>query len=324
MEITAQKNITIMFYNVENFFDVKDDPKIQDEEYLPGSELNWDEKKYENKIRHTAQVIDSSVAGAGLPDIVGFCEIENVQVIKDLVNKSQLKTRSYSALCSTGQDTRGINVGFIYDKNLFDLVSSQELNAVDPSNSNKKTRNVLLVTLKFKNTAETLHVFVNHWPSRRDGEEESEPRRVHAAKVVRNKIDELQKQSPKCKIIVMGDLNDTPVDKSIFTTLKANGSPKKGTNELLNPFYKFEKAGEGTHYDRGEWSVFDNIILSQDLMSGPGLNFKSGNAFILKKDFLLFKNHKTGEEKPNRTYGGDNKYFNGYSDHLAVYVKLDY
>lgn len=324
VEVSAQKNITVMFYNVENFFDTKDNPATSDEEYLPGSELNWDEKKYANKIKRTAEVIDSTVTGAALPDIVGFCEIENVQVINDLISKSQLKSRSYQSLCTTGKDDRGINVGFMFDKALFELVSSEELNAIDPSSPTKKTRNILFVILKFKPTSEQVCVFVNHWPSRRDGEKESESRRIYAAQVVRNKINELQKKNSNCKVIVMGDLNDTPENKSILTTLMANGNPKKGSSELLNPYFQFEKNGMGTHYDRGNWSVFDNIIVSQSFTTATGLYYKAGNAFILKKDFVLFKNNKTGEEKPNRTYGNGNKYFNGYSDHLAVYVKLNY
>ncbi|MCW3076563.1 MAG: endonuclease, partial [Bacteroidetes bacterium] len=111
MDVSGQKNITVMFYNVENFFDYTDDPRTQDEEFLPGSEKEWNEKKYENKIKRIAQVIDSSVTGIALPDIIGFCEIENNTVLTDLVSKSLLKSKPYASLCSTGLDTRGINVG---------------------------------------------------------------------------------------------------------------------------------------------------------------------------------------------------------------------
>jgi predicted extracellular nuclease len=320
----SQKQITIMFYNTENFFDTVDDPKTQDEEYLPGSEMEWNQTKYKNKIARIAQVVDSSVAGIGLPDVVGFCEIENVTVLKDLISNSSLKTNAYTAIATTGLDTRGINNGLIYNTKVFDLVSSVELNATNSSLGEYKTRNVLLVTLKHKATNEQLCVFVNHWPSRRDGEKETEPKRKYAAQVVRNKIDELQKQNPLLKLLVMGDLNDYPTNASVLTTLNANASPKKNTNELLNPFYSFEKKQEGTHYDRGQWHVFDQIILSQTLLQNKGINFKTNNAFVLKKDFVLFKNFKTGEIKPNRTYGPGNKYYNGYSDHLAVYIKLDF
>ncbi len=320
----AQSPITVMFYNVENFFDTFDDPKTQDEEYLPTSELQWDDKKYNNKIQHIAQVVDSSVAGIGLPDVVGFCEIENKKVLTDLINNSQLKIKKYAVLTSTGLDDRGINVGLIYNTLVFEFIESKELNVTNTDIANYKTRNVLFVTLKCKSTNELVYFFVNHWPSRRDGEKETEPRRIYAGQVVRQKIDDLQKLNANAKIIVMGDLNDFPTNTSVLTTLKANANPNKASNELLNPFFNFEKNKEGTHFDRGQWHVFDHIIMSQAFTQSKGLQFKPNNAFVLKKDFLLFKNFKTGEEKPNRTYGYGNKYYNGYSDHLAVYVQLSF
>lgn len=323
MNMFSQKNLTVMFYNVENFFDYTDNPKTQDEEFLPASEKKWDHFKYQNKINRISQVIDSSVTGIDLPALVGFCEIENNQVIKDLISKSKLKSKPYESLCTTGLDSRGINVGLMYDKNIFDLIDSEELNAIYPVLPDNKTRNILYVTLKFKATEELIYVFVNHWPSRREGEKETEPRRMHAAKVVRTKIDELLKKNQEVKVIVMGDFNDTPKNKSVFNILKANGTPKAHLGELLNPYIIYENNGEGTHINNGEWHVFDSIILSGGFLLNKKLNYKTNNAFILKKDFLLFKDYNTGFIKPNRTYGGV-KYFNGYSDHLAVYLKLDY
>jgi predicted extracellular nuclease len=320
----AQKNITIAFYNVENFFDTFDDPQTQDQEYLPDSPYKWGQTKYQNKIKRISQVIDSTVAGAELPDVVGFCEIENNLVLKDLVSKSQLKCKKYATLSSTGMDTRGINVGFIFDQSIFDFVSSEELNATNPLLPNYKTRNILFIILKLKATNDTLYFFVNHWPSRRDGELATEPKRIYAAQTLRKKISELQKCHPLAKIIVMGDLNDTPTNRSVLKVLSANGKPKKESNELLNPYFELQIKNLGSHYHEGKWNMFDNIIISQGLLTSKGLMYKLGNAFVLKKDFVLFKNYKTGEEKPNRTFGENKKYFNGYSDHLAVYIKLAY
>jgi hypothetical protein len=121
----------------------------------------------------------------------------------------------------------------------------------------------------------------------------------------------------------MGDLNDTPLNNSVQKVLKANGAPKKELGELLNPYFQLEQKGEGTHYYNGDWDMFDNIILSPQFLQKKGLTFRSTDAFILKKDFVLFKNNRTGEKKPNRTYSGT-KYHNGYSDHLAVYITLSY
>jgi len=318
------KNLTVAFYNVENFFDTVDDPKTSDEEFLPNSLSKWDETKYLNKIKRIAQVLDSTVDGVALPDAIGFCEVENKEVLNDLIFKSNLKARKYISICTTGLDTRGINVGFIFDSSVFNLMSSGELNATNALLPDYKTRNILFVTLKFKSTNELIYFFINHWPSRRDGELETEAKRIYAAQTLRNKINEIQQQDPNAKVIVMGDLNDNPTNNSILKTLLANSFPKEGSNELFNPYFELNANKQGSHYCDGVWEVFDNIILSQGFLNTKGLHYKKDNAFIQNKDFVLFKNYKTGEQRPNRTYGNFNKYFNGYSDHLAVYVKLEY
>lgn len=325
-QCVAQKHlqtpITIALYNCENFFDTKDDPTKNDDEFLPEAPMKWDEKKYMNKIHKVAQVLDSTVAGEGLPAIAGLVEIENKEVLEDLVSKSEFSKKQYGVLCTTGLDERSIDVGLIYDKEIFTLITSEEINATNPTLGDYKTRNVLFVTLKTK-TGETLYVFVNHWPSRRDGEKESEPKRIYAAQQVRNKIDELQKKDSKSKIIVMGDLNDHPNNNSVLNTLKATDKPTSKT-DLYNAYKTLDERKQGTHYFDNEWRVLDQIIVSQGLLNAKkGYKFTPNDAHILKKDFVLFKDKKTGEERPNRTYGAGNKYYNGYSDHLSVYITLN-
>ena len=314
--------VTVAFYNCENFFDTKDDPNKKDDEFLPEAASKWDETRYNNKIQKVAQVLDSTVAGAALPNLVGLVEIENNEVLKDLISKSQFNTKSYGTLATDSPDERSIDCGLLYDKSIFTLVDFKELNATNPALGDYKTRNILFATLKATN-GDVFYVFVNHWPSRREGEKESEPRRIYAAQQVRTKIDELQKKDAKAKIIVMGDFNDHPDNNSILNTLKANDTPKE-KGDLYNAFYTLDKAKQGTHYYDKEWRVLDQIIVSQGLLNAKkGYSFDPKNAHILRKDFVLFKNAKTGEEKPNRTYGAENKYYNGYSDHLAIYVELN-
>ena len=161
--------ITVSLYNCENFFDTKDDPNKKDDEFLPESPLKWDETRFMNKLTKIAQVLDSTVAGAGLPNLVGLVEVENKEVLEDLVSKSQLKATSYGVLCTDSPDERSIDVGLLYDKSVFSLVDFKELNATNPSLGDYKTRNVLFATLKATN-GDVIYVFVNHWPSRREGE----------------------------------------------------------------------------------------------------------------------------------------------------------
>ncbi|MES2760935.1 MAG: hypothetical protein V4677_01965 [Bacteroidota bacterium] len=313
--------ITVAFYNCENFFDTKDDPNKKDDEFLPESPMKWDETRFMNKLTKIAQVLDSTVAGDGLPALVGLVEVENKEVLEELVSKSQLKTKSYGVLCTDSPDERSIDCGLLYDKSVFTLIDFKELNATNSALGDYKTRNILFATLKATN-GDVIYVFVNHWPSRRSGETESEPRRIYAAEQVRSKITELQKKDPKAKAIVMGDFNDHPTDKSIVNTLRASDKPKDKT-DLYNAYQTLDAAKQGTHYYDKEWRVLDQIIVSQGFIGAKkGYKFDPKNAHILKKDFVLFKNNKTGEEKPNRTYSGE-KYHNGYSDHLSIYITLD-
>jgi predicted extracellular nuclease len=317
----AQKNITVMFYNTENFFDTENDPNKNDDEYLPDSKLKWDEKKYQNKIDHISQVIDS-VGGTGFPALVGLCEIENKKVLEDLCSKSSLKEASYGIINTDGKDDRSIDVGLLYNKNLFELKGWQSVNATSPAIPDYKTRDILFASFLF-NKKETVYVFVNHWPSRRDGEKESEPKRVYAAQQLRSKVDSLLKVDPKSRILIMGDFNDHPDNNSINSTLMAKDQPKD-KKDLLNCYYNIDKERKGSHYFDKEWRSLDQIIVSQGMLKNKkGLNFDGKSAYVFKKDFILFKNEKTGEVRPNRTYGGE-KYFNGYSDHLPIYINLSY
>jgi predicted extracellular nuclease len=317
----SKSPITVAFYNCENFFDTKDDPNKNDDEFLPESPLKWDETRFMNKLTKVAQVLDSTVAGDGLPELVGLVEIENKEVLEELVSKSQFKTKSYGVISTDSPDERSIDVGLLFDKAVFSLVDFKELNATNSALGDYKTRNVLFATLKATN-GDVIYVFVNHWPSRREGEKESEPRRIFAAEQVRNKINELQKKNPKSKVIVMGDFNDHPDNNSILNTLKATDKPKdKG--DLYNAFKTLDAAKQGTHYYDKEWRVLDQIMVSQAFIGAKkGYKFNTKNAHILRKDFVMFKNTKTGEEKPNRTYSGE-KYYNGYSDHLSIYITLE-
>ena len=314
-----KKEITVMFYNTENFFDTENDPNKNDEEYLPESKLQWDSKKSHNKIKHISQVIDSIGAG-NFPALVGMCEIENDFVVSELIEKSSLIGANYGHVTSNSPDDRSIDVSLMYDKDIFDFVESAEINATNASLGDYKTRNILKVKLKYNKTTD-VYVFVNHWPSRREGEKESEPRRVYAAEQLRKSVDEILKVDAKAKIIIMGDFNDHPDNKSIQTTLKAMEKPKDG-GSLYNAFFLIDKNRQGSHLFDNEWRSLDQIIISQGLWKDKkGLSFSEGSATVFKKDFILFKNNKTGEVKPNRTYGGE-KYFNGYSDHLPIYIKL--
>jgi endonuclease/exonuclease/phosphatase family metal-dependent hydrolase len=318
--LCSSQELTVMFYNTENFFDTIDDPHKSDNEFLPGSKLTWNSKKYFNKIRNLSLVIDS-VGGPEFPALVGLCEVENETCIKDLVNSEKLANVNYGFYVTNSPDVRSIDVALLYDKDIFQLMKTREISATNPALPENKTRNILYAVLKYKK--EQLHVFVNHWPSMRDGEEQSEPRRDYAAKQLRHVIDSVLKNQPDAKIIVMGDFNETPVKNAIAKTLSA-GSTATGKDVILeNPFLDLAVRGEGTHYYNKEWNVLDQVMISRGLLNEKGIHYKKASATIFKNDLVLYTAPKLKVKLPNRTFKGT-KYFNGFSDHLPVYIKLEH
>src|SRR4051794_28849607 len=217
------KTAIIAFYNCENFYDTTDNPVVNDEEFTPHGDKNYNSKIYWDKVEHLATVL--SQIGTDInpdgPAIIGVAEIENDTVLNDLVHHPLLKNRNYKIVHYDSKDIRGVDVGFLYNSKYFTVEASKKLFVHLPQGTKEAvfTRDVLW--LKGKLNGETVYVFVNHWPSRRGGEERSLPGREAAAQVNKNFIDSIEKQEPNAKIIVMGDLNDDPVSPSVTSGLGA-------------------------------------------------------------------------------------------------------
>lgn len=321
----AQKNApltAIAFYNMENLYDPADDPYKSDEEFTPNGANHYTEKVYREKLHHMAfalaqLAIDKTPDG---PAIIGLAEIENQKVLEDLVAEPELSNRKLKIVHFDSPDNRGIDVALLYNGKYFSLLSAKAL-PVDISSHGKKekTRDVLYVTGKLGN--DTLHIFVNHWPSRREGEENSAWKRARAAEVSRKVIDQLTAQNKNVKCIVMGDLNDDPVDESVVTTLGAGGNRREvRPGGLYNPWVDFYKKGTGTEVYRDNWNLFDQIIVSYGLISGNASNLTFDNAEIFNRDFLR---NTYGKLKgyPHRSFSR-NRWINGYSDHFPTLIYL--
>lgn len=304
---------TIGFYNLENLFDTVDDPTINDEEYLPEGGNKWNEDKYQSKIANMSKVIADMAYGV---DILGVCEIENRKVLEDLVNSPKLKTKNYQIIHFDSPDRRGVDVALIYRKSAFTPFAIKKINFDNPEDPNFKTRDILWV--KGLYLGDTLHVAVNHWPSRRGGKE---TKRLIAAQILRDNVDSVQRINPNAKIVLMGDFNDDPTNKSIKKILQASSKNKLESPEILfNASGKTFKKGYGTLTYRGAWNLFDQIIISQSLMKNNSSNF-----FYVPDSFNIFAADYMRDAK------GDNKnaplrthsrgvYKNGYSDHYPVFI----
>jgi len=311
-----------MSYNVENLFDTLDTPGTDDIEFTPASKKVWNTEKYNKKLVDLSKVI-AAVGKESLPDVVGLLEVENRKVVEDLINTPLLKPGGYGIVHEESPDERGIDVALIYRKDRFKYEGHVKIPVVFPFDSTERTRDILYVYGKAPDGMD-IHFFVNHWSSRIGGERETEPKRMYCAVSLRRNLDLLLSRDSKARIVIMGDFNDEPSNRSIMSVLQASNKRKNiSVGEFYNLMYDTHNlTPEGSYFYRGNWNMLDNIIVSHSLLntgSGYGCKYDSGK--ILKEDWMLFK-AKNGEVSPNRTYGGDN-YFGGISDHLPVYVILE-
>lgn len=305
--------LSVAFYNLENLFDIIDDEDTLDNDFLPSSDKKWTKKRYENKLRK----LSFAISNIGLEDIgktpalMGFAEVENKKVIEDLLDAKHLKELPYDYVHYDSPDERGIDVGLIYDTTQFSLTTSETftVNLYDDEGKRDFTRDILLVTGILDNNL--VHIIVNHWPSRRKGSQETEHKRLIASKKVEEIIELIKSKEEHPRILIMGDFNDGPSDKSV-QNLTQNQS-------LYNPMAILKSRNRGSLSYRLEWNLFDQILISTNFFERDTLNYESAHIFDV--DFLKLFNGKY-KGIPYRTYVGK-KYKGGYSDHFPVYIILE-
>ena len=316
---------TIAFYNLENLFDYENDPITFDDDRTPDGKDHWTLENYNAKLKNMAKVlaeIGSDVTGTS-PAIIGVCEIENRRVLEDLVNQESLLQLDYGIIQFDSPDKRGIDVGFLYRKKLFtpSTYRTQELLIYNDNDITKRifTRDQLLVSGIFD--GEKIHVIVNHWPSRSGGEARSRPKRIKAAKVNKRLIDSLFSDDPYAKIITMGDLNDDPTSPSVKNILNTKTDRDNlKMKELYNPMEEMFKKGLGTLAWRDGWNLFDQMIVSSELMKKDYSSYRFYKAGIYNKTYLV---NTQGQYKgyPYRSFA-NGAFTGGYSDHFPVYIYL--
>ena len=317
-----QEEVRVAFYNVENLFDTEDDPNRQDEEFLPDSKKQWTIERYQDKRAKLVQV----VAALEYPTLLGLAEVENEAVLRALTEHPDLAEVGYDVVLYDSPDARGIDVALLYRTAFFTPVSSQAI-PVAFEEENYQSRDILLVSGTLGQDAKhnTLHVLVNHWPSRRGGVAQSEARRLAAAALARQAVDELLQTDATANVILMGDFNDEPTDRSITEGLRATGAAEKTDPfQLFNTVAALDAQGRGTYQFRGNWNMLDQIILStglvEDARDVADYHYLPESATVFAPDWLLQAEGKYAGY-PDRTYVG-NRYLGGYSDHLPVYIDL--
>ncbi|MEN3323406.1 endonuclease [Mariniflexile soesokkakense] len=303
---------TVAFYNLENLFDIYDDSRTNDNDFLPINVKKWTPKRYDNKLRKLSFAISNigKKETGKHPAIVGLAEVENAKAIQDLINYKHLETCHYNYVHYDSLDERGIDVALIYDTAAFDVTHSEvfRIHLIDEQGMPDYTRDILLVSGLLD--GETIHVIVNHWSSRREGEKETEPKRMASSNKVAEIISNLRLENAEAKIIVMGDFNDDPSSKSIKNLVEVAN--------LFNPMNTLRSFSRGTTMHNRQWNLFDQIIVSTNFFESTPNKFEFDTANIFDEDFLkLFKGKFKGT--PFRTYIGK-KYQGGYSDHFPVYA----
>ena len=327
LNITAQENKrnfkihTVAFYNLENLFDTINDVNKNDEA-SPIMEIRFNRGKiYREKVSNMAEVV--SQIGFDItkrpPSILGICEVENRMVVEDLISDEKLKKYNYGIVHYESPDDRGIDVGLIYNKDVFKVKNSSSHDVFITGNNSSKRRNTRdqLVVSGYLD-GELMHFIVNHWPSR--GADET--KRIAAAEVNNFIIDSLRNKYDSPKIITMGDFNDDPFDKSIKKILGAKkniNDVKK--NDLYNPFETIlVDEGVGSNAYRDKWQLFDQIILSKPFLDKDYKDYQLYKAGVFNKSFLINKKGKfKGYPFRSFSYG---TFTGGYSDHLPPYIYL--
>lgn len=312
---SVSNSISIAFYNLDNLFDTIDDTEHLDDEFTINGTYKWDNTRYASKLNNMVKVI-SQLADGKLPDILGVCELESKTALNDLINTGKLKNQ-YSYTHFDSKDERGIDVALVYNSKLFKLLNSHPIVVTLNKNINDHTRDILHCQLELISNKETIHFFVCHYPSRREGKDESEQNRLDASNALKNYIN-AKLDINKDNIIIMGDFNDEPWDKSIkeLGSVKIDG---KKQGDFYNLMYKFIEQKRGTYRFRDKMNLLDQFIISKKLHDKNGLDYADNSAEIMDLEWMKQKGKYEGF--PLRTFGG-NEWLNGYSDHFPIYFYL--
>lgn len=314
----------IAFYNLENLFDtIPNNPLGRDAEFTPDGSNHWGSKKYWNKINNLAYAISQMTTQTtpGGPAVIGVSEIENRSVLEDLVKDPAIRPWMLQVVHHDSPDRRGVDVGLLYNPRQFRVVDVTNHTLCIESNPSFRTRDQMCVT-GVLSCGDTLSVIVNHWPSRLGGQEQSSYLREAAAALSKHIADSLWAIRPNQGVVIMGDLNDDPQDRSCAKVLGAKKNPDKvEPHGFFNPWWKMLDKGIGTLAYKGNWNLFDQIIVSGTLMRDNA----HGGAYYWKCqvnnfDFLIDR-EGSRQGYPKRTHSGG-VWLNGYSDHFPTEIFL--
>lgn len=309
MTMQAQDSATVftaVWWNVENLFDLRDDPATNDDEFTPQGERHWTRRRLNAKL----QGIYKTLTMMDLPDVVGLAEVENNYVLRELCQGTPLAQVPYRYVHYDSPDRRGIDVALIYRTDRFRVTSSRTVGVSD-SAAGFFTRDILVVE-GLTAEGDSVCLLLNHWPSKRGGEEADE-QRLRIADTLRRLMLELHEQHPAAAVIALGDMNSTAAEEALAQGMgfgAASVSPD-GIRLLTHRLPR----DWGSHKYQGEWRYIDQVFLLAD-DSWQVLKLK-----LPKFDHLLTNEGSRPGQRPKRTYQGP-RYEGGLSDHLPLLLRL--
>jgi hypothetical protein len=310
-------DITIAFWNLGNLFDIGSSEPALVHEFTP--DRGWTKEVLDKKLENLAQVIKMMNDGHG-PDLLGICEVENQQITQKLLEKVG-RDDYHIAQFNDGPDIRGIDTSLIYSTKVFRFISANGYNVY----LRYPTRDIFHVHLEVIGNAAELDVIVNHWPARvRGGQCETEPLRITAAEccgrvvdnILKYQVDDLKSmqdnlQSDECivklnerwnkNVLVMGDFNDQPFDKSIMNHLHATPNAQamkewKYIFEFLNKdFYARERQNDKQNYL--QYPAYLYNCMWRLIPDGTNYNERSMNSMNILDQFIISRGLYYGKQK---------------------------
>ena len=332
----TQQNYVIGFYNLENLFDIYDDPVKNDSEFLPEGKNKWTQAKYEKKLHNMAKVIRSMADNnKRWHTILGISEIENRLVIEDLVSQPEIADANYQIVHYDSPDRRGVDVALLYKPDQFTYLDSEsipfdfnsDIDFSDTDTSYFKTRDILMVHGLI--AGEHFAFYVAHLPSRIGGKGGN--LRSRGAEIIYNHSRRMEAKYPGIKIVAMGDMNDNPTDDSMAKYLHGQEHRENVTpTEFYSPYISMLKAGYGSLCYQGVWSIYDLELVNYNLAHAPdgGLKIqpvtknhgKEYYGVVFKRPWMTTQK---GQYKgyPFRTFS-NGAFVGGYSDHYPTYIVI--
>ena len=334
-QVPAQyQGYVIGFYNLENLFDIYDDPAKNDEQYLPDGQNKWTEAKYTKKLHNMASVIRAIRDDNGrYHTVLGVSEIENRFVLEDLVSQPEIADANYQIVHYDSPDRRGVDVALLFDPKTFTYLDSESIpftfegTALTPDMTEEemadfRTRDILMVHGQI--AGEDFAFYVTHLPSRVGGK--SGFLRSRGAEIIYHHAVGMMLKHPGIKIAVMGDMNDDPFDDSMAKWLHGQKDiDAVGEQDFFNPFWSMLENGFGSLCYQGTWSIYDQILLNYNATKAPDGGLKVRKIVqdkyygrVFRKPFMV---QESGQYKgyPYRTFSGG-AFIGGYSDHFPTYV----